>query len=111
MLAANSLKQIQKDINFVQRNWVHVLFFNLLGYQNLKRITMNTQFLSTKLSTTWYYVSSLQFQTNAEIQEWVHENYHPNFPLFAKINVLDDNVPEAWRYLIGMSLFMVIFRQ
>ena len=49
---------------------------------------------------------SLQiFQTNAEIEEWVQENYHPNFPLFAKVNVLDDNVPEAWQYLIGKTMF------
>lgn len=44
------------------------------------------------------------FQTNAEIKEWIQENYHANFPLFSKINVLDDNVPEAWQYLISKFL-------
>ena len=42
------------------------------------------------------------FQSNPLIETWAHDNYMVNFPMFSKINVLDENVPEAWQYLIGM---------
>jgi hypothetical protein len=39
-------------------------------------------------------------QSNAEIQEFVSEMYHVNFPVFAKVDVLGEDASEAWRYLI-----------
>ncbi|KAL5016479.1 hypothetical protein ScPMuIL_006068 [Solemya velum] len=38
--------------------------------------------------------------TNFQVKQFARELYGATFPLFAKINVLDDNVPQAWQYLI-----------
>lgn len=43
----------------------------------------------------------LFFQSNEEIQKFVKEKYKVKFPVFGKINVIDSDVPPAWKYLIG----------
>ncbi|KAL4236610.1 Glutathione peroxidase 7 [Mactra antiquata] len=37
--------------------------------------------------------------TNEDIQNFVKEVYHVNFPVLGKIDVYGNNAPEAWRYL------------
>lgn len=41
--------------------------------------------------------------SDQEIQDFVNEVYHVNFPVFAKIDVLGENSSKAWQYLISSS--------
>ncbi|XP_064604438.1 glutathione peroxidase 7-like [Liolophura sinensis] len=36
---------------------------------------------------------------NNEIKNFAEQRYQVNFPMFSKIQVLDSNIPEAWKYL------------
>ncbi|XP_060081785.1 glutathione peroxidase 7-like [Ylistrum balloti] len=38
--------------------------------------------------------------SNYEIERFARTTYRADFPMFAKVNVLNDNVPDAWNYLI-----------
>ncbi|XP_069126597.1 glutathione peroxidase 7-like [Argopecten irradians] len=38
--------------------------------------------------------------SNHEIEKFARTVYRVDFPMFAKINVLNNNVPDAWKYLI-----------
>ena len=40
-------------------------------------------------------------QTDKEIQDFVRNKKKVKFPVFGKINVIDNDVPAAWQYLIG----------
>ena len=40
---------------------------------------------------------------NKEILKWAKDNYKINFPLFAKVNVIEDFVPDVWRYIVRES--------
>ncbi|CAL1526939.1 unnamed protein product [Lymnaea stagnalis] len=41
--------------------------------------------------------------TNEEIYSFVRNKMGSNFPMFAKINVLERDVPPTWQYIIGRS--------
>lgn len=41
--------------------------------------------------------------TDKEIQDFVHNKKKVKFPVFGKINVIDNDVPAAWQYLIDES--------
>ncbi|KAL3868396.1 hypothetical protein ACJMK2_041207 [Sinanodonta woodiana] len=41
--------------------------------------------------------------TNQEIKKIAEDVYDVNFPMFSKINVLDNDVPKVWQYLIEKS--------
>ncbi|KAK3089135.1 hypothetical protein FSP39_001117, partial [Pinctada imbricata] len=37
--------------------------------------------------------------TNKEIKDFAEKTYGVNFPMFSKINVINDNVPDFWTFL------------
>ncbi|XP_033738981.1 glutathione peroxidase 7-like [Pecten maximus] len=41
--------------------------------------------------------------SNYEIEKFARSTYRVDFPMFAKVNVLNDNVPDEWKYLIEQT--------
>jgi len=47
------------------------------------------------------YGCCVDFQSDKEIQSFVKDVYHVNFPVFGKIDVLGESAPQAWKYLMS----------